>query len=192
MKVAIYGGSFNPITNAHLAIAKAVIKEFKVKWFLFEPVNDVYPKYTANVEHRINMVRLGIGSINSIGDTMIDCGCIHAYNTKQMFTFQLLERYKRMFPNAELFFICGVDSMLDFKNWKRPERILELATIIEFGRSGYSADHGWDTIKFPKTSYPQVSSTQIRQMIENGEEVSWRYIPRKVYNYIQEKRLYKS
>jgi len=200
-KVGIYGGSFNPITTAHVQIAELVAKKLSLSWLMFEPTNNEYDKNgLEDVEHRINMIQEIFDDSAPIDGCIYSVGGVDALSFGKMYTYELLRRYKNMFRESELFFVMGSDNLKEFHNWKQPEKIFEMASLVVIGR-------GTDDIAKIISSNPilskninkiividvkrnSLSATLVRNWLKSGVTVAGRYLPRKVLNYIREHKLY--
>jgi len=200
--VGIFGGSFNPITTAHVQITKAASKQFNLAWLMFEPTNNFYNKNgLQDVEHRINMIQEVFDDSELFNGTTFSVGAVDALAAEKMYTYQLLQRYRNMFRTSKLFFILGSDNLKEFHTWRQPEKVFELSNLIVFGR-------GTDDIpeiinKNPilsknvgkihelKLKRNSLSASLIRNWLQNPKSnISSRYLPRKVLNYIREHKLY--
>lgn len=133
-KIGIMGGTFNPIHNGHISIAKAAYQQYKLDevWFMpnFQPAyKDISGSVTTN--DRYKMVQLAIMSYPyfQISDLEINRkGKTYTYETMT----QLHERY----PEYEFYFIMGADSLFYFDKWVHPEIILKYCKMIVAKREG--------------------------------------------------------
>ena len=72
--------------------------------------------------------------ITEIGHELFADGGVDALARGQMYTYELLQRYKNMFRESDLFFIMGSDNLKEFHLWKQPDKIFELANLVVFVR----------------------------------------------------------
>lgn len=79
------------------------------------------------------------------------------------YSYQTVERVKRMFPAEELFLIVGGDMLKDFKTWKHPERILAAATLVAASRRGDDADFAEEVRYFRERSGRNLSGWLMRE-----------------------------
>lgn len=130
-KIGIMGGTFNPIHNGHLAIAKKAREQFLLEKVLFMPSGVPYMKNLQNVlpaSVRCEMTALAIADmpyfeLSDIEVSDAECG-------KNTYTFETLEKLRRADPTAEYYFILGADSLQAIEHWKKPERIFQNCTIL--------------------------------------------------------------
>ncbi len=198
-RVGIFGGTFNPIHNGHLMIARSALEQFSLEQVLFIPTGQtLYKEYAGENmrQHRFRMVELAIRDDPSffISRDEIDSGYVN-------YTYQTLEKMRADHPEKELFFILGGDSLRDFPTWKHPERICQNAVILAAAREEIvdskmdrlirqmSADyHG----EFYRLDTPplDISSKDIRSRVKRGEDIRG-MVPSSVADYIYEKGLYR-
>ena len=134
MRIGIYGGTFNPIHNTHIEIAKAALKQFDLDRVYYLVAGNPPHKNTAEDIAdmcRLDMVKLAIKDTPGI---LIDDREI--YRSGKSYSYITMEEYKKEHPEDELFFIMGGDSLTSFKKWVNPEIISECATILVAPRVG--------------------------------------------------------
>lgn len=197
MKIGLFGGTFDPIHNGHLWIAKSALESCLLDKVIFIPSGISYMKTDVlDVYHRVNMVKLAIS----------DCpkfylSTFESSKEKNSYSYETVSEYKEMYPNDELFFIIGFDSLENMIKWKNPDIIFEKSTVLVALRG--DADEGKANnliasyiekfnakIVMIKCEKIDVSSTQIRHDIKNGLDVR-SFLPTKVYDYIYRNVLYK-
>lgn len=219
MKIAVFGGSFNPLHNGHAMLAETVVKELGYDKIIFVPTY-LPPHKTMNVfmdpAHRLKMLQLfcekeGNGHF-AVDSCEIDRqGISYTVDTLEY----LSEKYKDVIE-GKLAFILGDEIAAEFYKWKNPERIAEIADLIvthrykeeAYGGEGMKASKNIpsgnykgdfaekfdpNTFAYPftfiKGSVLPVSSSDIRSRIEKKQ--SFKYlIPTVIYDYITENKLY--
>lgn len=148
MKMAIFGGSFDPVHSEHVRYvqaAKAVLGLDKV----FIVPSRIAPHKAfgaaASGEDRHAMCELAFRSLPYA--EVSDCE-LRAEGTS--YSYLTCRRFKALYPEAELYFLVGADMLEDFFTWKRPEEILANATLVACGREGGdpAALHGRFTARF--------------------------------------------
>ena len=134
MRIGIYGGTFNPIHNTHIEIAQAAKKQFDLDIVYFLISGTPPHKNTSETVAdlcRYDMVRLAIQDIDGfeIDDREI-------YRAGKSYSYITFTELHEEHPDDDLFFIMGSDSLINFKNWVKPEIISEYASILTAPRAG--------------------------------------------------------
>jgi len=132
--IGLLGGTFNPIHNGHLYIAKAVQRQFALDRVLFIPSADPPHKQGLNLpdaRHRAAMVRLAIGD-----DPAFDLCDIELARPGRSYSIETVEVLRQTFSNP-LFFIIGMDAFREIATWKDPERLLALCHFVVVSRAGF-------------------------------------------------------
>ena len=198
-RIGILGGTFNPIHNGHIQMAKYSHDAAKLDKVILMPTFVPPHKESTNLvscEHRLNMCRLACLNLPyaEVSDFEIKL-------EGKSYTYRTLELLKSHNKNDEFFFIVGADMFLSMQNWKNPEIIFELATVIAIPRDKDSvsqlSNHYENVLKkmgakaiVLKDSVLTVSSTYIRDNIDNQSALQ-SLIDSRVYNYIKENNLYR-
>lgn len=197
-RIGIMGGTFNPIHYGHLIIAENACQQYELDQVIFMPTGYAPHKAYGGVEmtrHRCEMVKLAVSSNErfSVSTYEID-------RTEVNFTFMTLQAVSDMYPEAELYFILGADSLFDFDKWKCPELICKQATILAAVRDYLTESKVDEQIELLQKQYGgkiyrldtpnfNVSSKIIRQRVEKGETIRY-MIPDEVREYIKKNNLY--
>lgn len=201
-RIGIFGGSFNPVHNAHLAVAQAARRELKLDRVLLIPA--AIPPHKQNErlasdKHRLEMLRLAVSGRRGIevDDREIRKGGVS-------YTVETIEELVREFPPGTRFvLILGSDSLVLFPKWKSVNRIFDLVEIAVYPRRGFAIeDLGALTGKFAPEqierlrhgflSLPPVdlSATEIRERWQRGEPVKG-LLPESVEEYLRRHALWK-
>lgn len=189
MNFGILGGSFDPIHNAHLQIAKTALKEFNLDKIIFVPA--FVPPHKSNLvaseKDRYNMLYSVIKDIN---EYYIDTYEIDSQ--KIIYSYQMLDYIKSKNIADNIKMIIGTDSFNNLYSWKNAEYIAKEYGFIVFPRPNIEIDINSLYFKyclFSKYIMKNISSTIIRQKLKNKEDIS-QYVPKQVFEYIKEKNLY--
>lgn len=187
-RIGMLGGTFDPPHNAHLAMADRAMKELALGKVLFLPAPDPPHKHPASsYETRVAMVRLAIE-----GRAGMELSRLEELRPGPSYTVDLLESFRDSHRDDEIFFIMGSDSLRDMASWRRPERILELATLVVFARPGAEpvlpAGSGAPVI-LAAGPMMDVSSSEIRRMVGSGESIR-AFVPEAVRAFILDNALY--
>ena len=194
MKTGVFGGAFNPVHNGHLALAEHYKKSLSLDRIIFIPTADPPHKSSDGLidgRDRINMLNLCVGENELVSD-------MEFRRDGKSYTYLTLCELKELYPDDEFYLIVGADQFFCFEKWYRFEDIMSLSTVVTAAREKNQYEK---MLKF-KAEHPKladvivsefdvvdVSSSQIREMIKNGSDVS-NLIPEKVNEYIKEHRLY--
>ncbi|MDR0557073.1 MAG: nicotinate (nicotinamide) nucleotide adenylyltransferase [Treponema sp.] len=192
MRLAILGGSFNPVHIGHLALADAVISTLHYDRVIFVPAFVSPFKPDANVENPQDRLDMLVSSI--AGDprlTVDDCelrrkGVSYTINTVD----DIIRRY---YPDGKPGLVIGDDLARDFTRWYKSDEILERADVIIVRRL-YREGMDAPVFPFPHTALDNeimdISSSTIRERI--ARDKNWRYLtPAGARSVIEDRRLYK-
>jgi len=197
-KIAIYGGSFNPIHNAHLKVCVYAMKECQLDKVIFMPnANPPHKEkdLLVSAKHRYNMVKLAISDYPDFEISDYEMNKINpSYTIDTM-------RHMASQLGSYIYFIIGADSLYTLHKWKDyPDLIKECNFIVADRTCSEGSDikkaadlinsqgGSVTVISMPKED---ITSTYIRQCVKKGIDVS-EFLPDKVNEYIQSNNLYKS
>ncbi len=200
MKIGIFGGSFDPIHYGHLVLAENVREGAGLDKIIIMPAFESPFKIGrsgAGTEHRMNMVELAVERNDFIKTSSyeIDKGRIS-------YTADTLDEIREMYyPDDELCFITGTDSMLGIEKWKDRDKLLKEYSFAVGTRPGYKDEELYSYAEHLRSAYgtkiyiiniPKVdiSSTNIRIRRMEGRSIKY-LLPDKVEDYIIEHGLYK-
>lgn len=188
-RAGIMGGTFDPPHNAHIVMAETALREIPLDTVLFMPSPDPPLKPAARVtryEDRLEMVRLAIE-----GRAGLELSRLEEFRVGPSYTVDLLRHFLRA-NGGDPFLILGADSVCDLPQWKEPEEILSLATLVVFPRTGYSsrlAVKGDASVILFESPVIDISSTEIRARVRRGETVRG-LLPDAVAEFVLDKGLY--
>ena len=188
MKV-IFGGAFNPVTNAHIAVYQYVIKKVKSEEFIFLPVSSAYTKsMLASNYHRLNMLELALEDFKNVRVSELEMN-----DSDFLGTYQSLIRFSDG-ENCQLGFVIGADNLIDMEHWINIEGILSEFKIIVLGRNGLDINAlitKNTVLNKYKSSFiicddfnMDISSTNFRETMDKDK------VPRKVFEYIIDNGMY--
>ncbi|MBR6537929.1 MAG: nicotinate-nucleotide adenylyltransferase [Lachnospiraceae bacterium] len=200
-KIGILGGTFNPIHKGHLALGLAAAEQYDLEEVWLMPSK--LPPHKSHFamlsgEHRLAMTALAAQS-----DDRFMASDFELRREGLTFTADTLELLTKEYPDVRFYFIVGGDSLIKFKSWRRPERILELCTLLGAGRAGYEVAAVNEAAEGLREQFPKaeigtvelsdhpISSNEIREAFYTGEaERVKQYLPEAVWDYLLENRLY--
>ena len=187
-KIAIFGGSFDPIHCGHVEIAKQARNIAKLDKVIFLPCRRSPHKNQspiANTTQRVEMAKLATGTIS-----WAEVSTWEINRVPPSYSWMAAEHFHETFPQAELFWILGNDQWEKLHTWYKPSRLAELMTFIVFPRKGKPlAKKGFRSL-FINVSHP-ASSTEARIRIGKQQPTD-KLLTRKVSTYIKEQQIYSS
>ena len=137
MRLGLLGGTFNPVHNGHLAIARQTREALALDRVLFIPTNDPPHKpyqSLAPAKDRYEMVRLAIGS-----DPMLAISDVELRRSGKSYSVDTVRLLQQDYgAQAQLYFLIGLDAFLDFPTWREPDTLLTLCSFIVISRPGLS------------------------------------------------------
>ena len=197
MKLAIYGGSFNPPHLGHRHVVETVVDQIQPDQLWVIPTSTPPHKEltadSAEEQDRLAMTRLAFEGLDqvSVSDMEIQRGG-HSY------TCDTVREMRALFPDAQLFLIVGTDMLCTFREWHEYQWILQECTLVALAR-----DEDWQALETAAESLRaedhaqvvllraevvEVSSTEIRKAIADGKKPDT--IAPSVFRYIQTHHLY--
>src|SRR6266566_3538668 len=133
-RIAILGGTFDPIHNGHLAAAQTVATTFEVDEVHFVPAFSPPHKRSQGMTspfHRCAMVALATVPFDRFRTSTLEVDAL-----EERYTVQTLEAMRRSHPGAELLFIIGTDMFQEIETWRNYRRLFELAHLVIVNRPG--------------------------------------------------------
>ena len=201
IELGIYGGTFSPIHNGHIYAAERFYDALSLDRLLVIPTY-LPPHKEADTgctpEQRLAMTSLAFEE----NPRCIEVSDYEIQQKGKSYTYLTLQHFSA--PDTRLTFLCGTDMFLTFDEWKKPEIIFSLSRVALIRREDtdseteeaiaamkehYRRDYSADIVEI--LSKPiEISSTQIREQIRNGGNISG-FVPQKICDYIAAHRLYK-
>ena len=189
MKI-VFGGAFNPVTNAHLEVYKYVMSKMEADEFLFLPVSNAYKKSNLiSNHHRLKMLEIATLEYDDINICKLELD-----DEVYLGTYQSLIRLKNKY-NCEIAFVVGADNLFKMHRWINVNGILSEFKIIVLGRNNIDINkliksdivlnkYFKSFIIYEDFEF-DISSTIFRETF-NKE-----LLDNKVYEYIIENKLYR-
>ena len=184
-RIGLLGGTFDPIHNGHIAIAKTAIQQLKLdKLFLIPARNPWQKSEFTDSKHRLEMVIRAAQDLEKV--EVLD---IEVNKSGPTYTFETLQELHTNYPESEFVLILGSDAVAGINTWKEPNLVKTLARIYVVQRAGdFTQDWHFDHIQMPPI---EISSTSIREKVKNNESIS-ELVPKAVNEYISANGLYKN
>lgn len=185
MKIGLLGGSFDPIHDGHLLIAKTALKALKLDEIWLIPVlnNPFKDRQMASGEDRCAMIALACRKEENMKICDIE---LHGDPNEKSYTCDTLIKLKERYPNHDFFYIIGDDQVAKFDHWYRASDISNMVQLICFARKGYStSQENIEKYNMQRIDYKpvRISSSEIR----NGH---LKHLDKKVVEYFTMHGLY--
>ncbi|MEG0068773.1 nicotinate (nicotinamide) nucleotide adenylyltransferase [Cetobacterium sp.] len=187
MKIGIYGGSFNPIHNGHIYMARFIIKHLKLDKLFIIPVGKPSHRENSLVdgELRIEMCKEAFKK-----DLKIEVLDIEVASKELSYTYDTLIKIMERYPGNEYFEIIGEDSGAYFHKWKNYKEILKKSKVVILQREGYTTNLKDENIIQVKNPFLNFSSTRVRERIKGDQSID-DMVPKEVIEFIEKNKLYK-
>ena len=161
-KVAIFGGSFNPIHCGHIALAQAVMKQCAIDevWLMVSPLNPLKRELSdlLDDQKRLEMAQKALEDVEGVK------ACDYEFQLpKPSYTWNTLQHLTHDYPDHEFILLIGGDNWAHFQRWRHWKDILRNYRVVVYPRDQYPG-----TIQVPLLD---VSSTEIRQRVQQGESI---------------------
>lgn len=187
-RIGLFGGSFDPVHNGHLAVAKFAIENDLVDEVIFVPVGKPWQKQPplANAAQRLTMLELALGGYSDFK--------ISPFEIERGSTSYTIDTAKQLLlenPVAQIMLLLGADAAAGLRSWHQADQLLNLVQVLVIAREFESTpilDFKFNFIKMPLI---QVSSSEIREKISQGESIE-NLVPDAVKNYIINQNLYQN
>lgn len=179
MRVAILGGSFDPIHEGHLRMAKSAYHQLHLDEVWFLPAYDAPLKdgHVCTYEQRIAMIELAIDSYSHFKI------CREEENVVgKNYTIDTIRRLKLKFPRVEFYFLIGGDQVSQLSQWKDIDELLDIVKMCAFTRNDEKIKTTYQMIELNMEKHPASSSD-----IRSGKYL---YLNQKVHHYILQHNLY--
>lgn len=188
MKIGILGGTFDPIHNGHLYLAKKLLKRFFLDKIIFIPV--YLPPHKKNIKitpamHRFNMIKLAIQ--NNKNFTVSD---IELKRRDRSYSIETLRQLRKQYgASTDIFFITGSDSLRELNKWKDLKGILKLCKFVIVKRPGFAIKKASKDFIILHINALPISATDIRKKLRKKQPITL-LVSKKVRDYICKHSLY--
>ncbi|MFL6468740.1 MAG: nicotinate-nucleotide adenylyltransferase [Pyrinomonadaceae bacterium] len=213
-RVAVFGGTFDPVHVGHLMIARKLVELFKLDQFVFLPAFHAPHKpdrKPTSAFHRFAML-----SIATRNDADISVSILELEKGQPRYTVETIPELKDIYFGSKLFFVMGADSWSEIKTWKRWKDVLKLTNHIIVSRPGYhlelnhvtdevrkriidvrgsnvnipEVENEYDSIYLTDSVFFDTSATELREDLSDGDLERVDEIPVEVAKYIEKYELY--
>jgi nicotinate-nucleotide adenylyltransferase len=194
-RIALYGGTFDPVHLGHLAVARRVSELFEIEKVVFIPAQIAPHKIGRPVTEPIH--RYAMLALATQDDPRLLISTFELDAPNRRYTVDTVAEFQRMLgDDTELFFMMGADSWSEITTWREWERLLKMTNHIVVTRPGYAvppAPEGLgERIFFTDAVMKDISATDIRRLASEGryDELE-QMVPRSVADYIKKYGIYR-
>jgi len=215
-RIGAYGGTFDPVHSGHIEVAREIVRNFDLDQLLIIPAHRPPHKGSrpiADAYHRFTMAVLA-----SLDEPGVLVSTIELESPERPYTFETIDRLQSAFGGGtRLYFVMGADQFEEINTWREPSRLLSSVDLIVVTRPGHdvgsshleerfrstiidlreserqrvsAGDAGEHHIYLTSYVYTDVSSTEIRRRVRDGESIDGLTPPR-VAEYIRKYELYR-
>lgn len=196
-RLAVFGGTFNPIHRGHLSLCTQLADALEIPEVLLMP--DRFPPHKeapelVSGEHRLAMCRLASGE-----DPRLHASDLELTREGLSYTYLTLRQLSRVYPDRELYWFVGSDMLFTLLQWKCAEDFLPRAVFCagarhpgeekELEQAARAIEQAGGRCRVVPCRVVECSSTEIRQGIAAGEDLS-DLLPEGVWEYILRHHLY--
>lgn len=187
MKVALFGGTFDPIHHGHLILARDAVEQLEAERMVFIPAAQSPHKLArepAPAEVRLEMVRAAVE-----GEPAFEVDDAELHRAGPSFTIDTVEAWRERAPEAEFIYLIGYDNVRELHTWRRIEELRKLVQFVVFGRDSLPPD---EVSGFPVLHRRiDISATEIRDRVARGDSIRY-LVPEAVHAIIQARGLYRT
>ncbi len=161
IKTGIFGGSFNPIHNGHIALAKAVLEQCALDevWLMVSPQNPLKQNQTLLADDkRLELARKALEGVDGVIASDYEFKL-----PKPSYTWNTLQHLSQDYPDRKFTLLIGGDNWAHFQRWRHWKDILTHYDVIVYPRNEYPG-----TLQLPLLD---ISSTEVRQKVKEGKSL---------------------
>ncbi len=187
-RIGILGGTFDPVHNGHLLMARRALKELRLDRVIFVPARiPPHKKIQGGVtaQDRLRMLLLATSGKKKFEVSRCELkrkGPSYSVRTAA----HLAKKYGK---NTKLFFLIGADSVSGLSKWKKIAALRKIVRFAAAPRAGYKINPGTPGIIKLNMPKKNVSSTVIRRLVKKKKGVK-RFVPAEIERYIKRRNLY--
>ena len=174
MKIAIYGGTFNPPHQGHTSLAESLIQQGLADevWLLVSPLNPLKQANTAEFapyEDRLRMTEIAVQNLKGLRASDFE-----NHLPRPSYMIHTLNALTQAYPQHQFSLVIGADNWQRFSDWYKSEEIIANYHILVYRRPGYNISVPFDTknVQMVDTPLYDISSTQIRHAVRTNSQTS--------------------
>lgn len=197
-RIGILGGTFDPIHIGHIELAEAVCRRLGLDKVIFIPA--CLPPHKLGQHYASAKDRLAMTELAVAGRARLEVSDMEIRRSGISYTIDTVRELRVLYPEEELYFIIGADSVAQLYTWHYIQEMLYMVVFVGAGRPGYAGvmdevrrtlgEEAVERILLLDTPEIDVSSTEIRRRIASAESLEG-LVPPAVEKYIYEHGLYR-
>jgi nicotinate-nucleotide adenylyltransferase len=188
MRIALFGGSFDPVHHGHLLLAQDALEQLQLDRLIFIPAG-INPHKLQSAPKADGHMRLRMLQAAIAGEERLGVDPMELQRDGPSYTVDTVETLHEQWPEARLFLLLGEDNLPKLHTWHKIERLNQLVDFVCFGRSTEEAMPSASSGVFHLSRRVDISSTEIRHRIAAG--LSIRYlVPESVRAFIYTHAIY--
>lgn len=198
-RIAVMGGTFDPIHYGHLVTAEAAMQEYAIDRVLFIPSGrppHKTDKQISSTEDRYLMTELATET-----NPRFFCSRIEIDRTGYTYTIDTIHELQNLYPETDIYFITGADAFSEIVTWKNAEELLQSCHFVAATRPGYSRKEATvqieallnrhtERLHYLEVPALSISSSDIRERVRQGRSIKY-LLPEAVETYILKHELYR-
>jgi nicotinate-nucleotide adenylyltransferase len=184
MKIAIYGGTFDPIHHGHLILAREALEKLQLDKVIFVPAAiSPFKKTAAAASGELRLAMLRVAIERETGFAVDDC---ELRRPGPSYTIDTVEEIARRNGGAEIYCLIGEDNVDGLTRWHRFRDLEKLVRFVVLDRTGQLASRAYQIIR----RKIDISATEIRKRVACGQPIRY-FVPEAVEKLIQQTKIYK-
>ena len=194
LRLGVFGGTFDPPHDGHVAVAKDVADALGLHRLLWIPAGE--PPHKSHQDVKPASLRLEMVYAAVDADARFAVNECEMMRAGRSYTVDTLNALRREFPDAAMYFIVGTDEYNALAGWREPEQVLELARLAVVDRDGTCAADstpdvvGAGDVEFVPIERVDISSSQVRVHVGSGRDPA-DFVPPAVAEIIEREGLYR-
>jgi nicotinate-nucleotide adenylyltransferase len=190
LKLAIYGGTFDPVHHGHLLLARDALEQLQLDAVLFVPANR--SPFKAHGSHASNAARLAMLKLALKGESRFWLSRCELDRPAPSYAYDTALEIQEAFPRAKLHWLIGADQLLDLNKWHRAADLRKLVTFVLLPRTGPGRNLAPKTVlSLPRPRRVDISATEIRHRVKSRLPID-HLVPASIAAYIKRHRLYRT
>jgi nicotinate-nucleotide adenylyltransferase len=181
-KIAVYGGTFDPIHHGHLILAREARERFGFETVIFVPAaaSPFKASPTASGQMRLSMLRAAIEG--EPGFALDDC---ELRRQPPSYTINTVEEIRTRERRAQIYYLIGEDNLPSLQKWHRFDELRKAVQFIVLDRTGAPPDHSYPIVH----RKIDISATEIRKRVASGRSIRY-FVPQAVEEIIRRDKIY--